>query len=222
MKKQVVVIGLGRFGTELAKTLSRMGHDVMAIDTEEAKVQSIASEVARAVRGDATSEATLAELGVRNFDVAIVAVGSQVQVSVLATILMKRLGIPYVIARANNELHGAILDKIGADRVVYPELEMGAEIAHVVNLRDVLDYIPLPGRYGVSKLAAPAHFAGRTLSSIGFGHKGRFGISVLLIQREQELIIMPGLAELVKEGDVLVVCGADNKLEELLASSQSS
>ena len=112
MKKQIVVIGLGRFGTSLATTLACLGHDVLALDRNEKEVQNVASQVTHAVQVDATNEAVLQELGVGNFDIAIVGIGSRIESSVLITILMKKLGVPYVIAKADTELHGSILEKI--------------------------------------------------------------------------------------------------------------
>jgi len=220
MKRQVVVIGLGRFGVSLARTLCDLGHDVLALDTDETKVQSISSCVTHAVQADATSEAILKELGIANFDVAIVAVGSEIQNSVLATILLKKLGVRYVIARAANELHGSILDKIGADKVVYPQTEMGIATAHALTLTDVLDYIPVASSYGVAKVTAPAYFVGKTLSELELGRTGKWGVAVLLLQREKEVVVTPDRSEIVKQGDVLIVSGSDDKLEELLSEAR--
>jgi trk system potassium uptake protein TrkA len=130
MKKQVAVIGLGRFGVGLANTLLDMGYDVLALDVDEDRVQAVASQVSRAIHADATDEAVLRGLGIDKFDVAIVSMGSDIEHSVLTTILMRKLGVPLIVARADNELHGIILDKIGADKVIYPEREMGTRVAH--------------------------------------------------------------------------------------------
>jgi trk system potassium uptake protein TrkA len=214
MKKQVAVIGLGRLGIALAATLHTLGHDVLALDIDEKNVQNIASQVTRAVQADATSEATLRELGIGNFDIAIVTT-SEIESSVLTTVLLKRLGVGYIITRADNELHGSILEKIGADKVVYPEREMGIGIAHVLTLGDVIDYIPVTAGYGVVKLIAPPSFVGRTLSDLGFGSKGKLKVAVLLVLRKQEVTITPSSAEMVKQGDTLVVSGSWDSLEEL-------
>ena len=222
MKKQVLIIGLGRFGTSLANTLFSMGHDVLAMDDDEKKVQAISSQITRTVQADATDEAILKELGVSNFDVAIVTMGEAIQNSVLSTILLKRLGVPYVIARAENELHGVILDKIGADKVVYPEREMGVRVAHGLLLTDVLDYIPVAPSYGVSKLAMPPYFVGKSLSELGLGRGGKWGLAVLLIQRGKEVIVTPDRAELVKQDDVLIVSGIDDKLEQFLTEAKKN
>jgi len=221
MRKQVVVIGMGRFGVSIASTLFEMGHDVLAMDTNEKKVQAISPKVTRAVQADATNETILKELGITNFDVAVVAVGSQIENNVLCTILLKKMGVRYVVARAENELHGIILDKIGADKVVYPEREMGAMLAHALTLTDVVNYIPVATRFGVASLAIPAYFVGKTLSELDLGRAGKWGVAVLLIQRGKEVIVTPDRLEIIKPGDVLVVSGYDYKLEELLNEARA-
>jgi trk system potassium uptake protein TrkA len=217
MKKQAVVIGLGRFGSSLAETLASTGYDVLAIDNDEDRVRAIASKVTQAVEGDATDESVLKEADIPSLDVGIVAIGSDIQSSVLAAILLKKLGIPYLIARAENDLHGSILEKIGADQVVYPEREMGYQLAHTATLRNVRDYIPILQNYGVAKLNAPPHFVGNSLANLGFGRRGKFGIVALVILRGQDIIITPADTEILHAGDVLITTGSDDRLEELLS-----
>lgn len=220
MKRQVLIIGAGRFGISLATTLFSMGHDVMAVDVDEKKVQNISAQITHAVQADATDEAVLKELGVSNFDVAIVTIGEAIQNSVLCTILLKKLGVPYVIARAENDLHGTILDKIGADKVVFPEREMGISVAHSLILTDVQDYMPVAPSYGVSKLAISPYLVGKSLSDIGLGRGGRWGLAVLLIQRGKEVIVTPDRAETLRQGDILIVSGSDDKLEQFMAETK--
>jgi trk system potassium uptake protein len=220
MKKQVLIIGLGRFGISLATTLFGMGHDVMAVDEDEKKVQNISAEITHAVQADATDESVLRELGASNFDVAIVTMGEAIQSSVLCTILLKKLGVPYVIARATNDLHGTILDKIGADKVVFPEREMGIRVAHSLILTDVQDYIPVAPSYGVSKLATSPYFLDKALSDIGLGRGGRWGLAVLLIHRGKEVIVTPDRSEMVRQGDILIVSGSDENLEQFMAEAK--
>ena len=205
MKKQIVVIGLGRFGTSLATTLACLGHDVLALDRNEREVQNVASQVTHAVQVDATNEAVLQELGVGNFDIAIVGIGSKIESSVLITILLKKLGVPYIIAKADTELHGSILEKIGADRVVYPECEMGVS----------------PG-YGVSKLEAPPYFVGKKLNELGFVREGKWEVAVFLIMRGEESIVSPRQNEVVRADDVLIVAGSHDNLEKLLAEAKKN
>lgn len=220
-KKQVAVIGMGRLGISIATTLYHLGHDVLALDIDEKNIRNIASQITHAIQADATNETVLRELGIGNFDIAIVTT-SAVDNSVLSTILLKKLGVPYVIARADSELHGSILEKIGADKVVYPEHEMGTGIAHVLTLGDIIDYIPVVPGYGVLKLIAPPYFIGETLSGLGFGAKGKWEVAVLLIQREKEVLLNPSNSETVHSGDTLVVAGNVDNLEELFAEAQKS
>ncbi len=219
MKKQIAVIGLGRFGVSLATTLCSIGHDVLAIDKDETRVQNVASQVTHTIQADATSEAILKELGIGNFDIAIVAMGSAIESSVLSTILLKKVGVPYVMARANDELHGSILEKIGADSVVYPEREMGTRVAHGVTLTGVSDYMAVVPGYGVAKLTAPPQLTEEKLSELGFGPKGKWEVAVLLIQREKEVIVNPGSRETVKPGDIMIVSGSADRIEKLLAEA---
>ena len=219
MRKQVVVIGLGRFGWSLAKTLFDLGNEVLAIDIDEKPVQSISSHVSHAAQADSTDETVLRELGITNFDVAAVAIGSAIQSSVLTTLLLKKLGLSYVIARAENDLHGSILDKIGADKVIYVEHETGVSVAHGLTLLDVQDYVSISDKYGVVKLTAPTHFAGETLSSLGLGRDGKWKIAVLLMRRKKELIVMPDVSEVIQPNDILLLSGNDDMLEKALSSA---
>jgi len=220
MKRQIAVVGLGRFGSSIAKSLFNMGNDVLALDSNGKYVESLATEITHAVQADATNEAILKELAIGSFDVAIVAIGADIQSSVLSTILLKNLGVPYVIARAENELHGSILEKIGVDKVVYVEGEMGVRVAHALALKDVLDYITVTHTYGVAKIAIPPYFIGKTLSELELGRTGKWGITVLLIQRKNEVIVTPDRTEIVKTDDIMIVSGSDEKLGQLLTESK--
>jgi trk system potassium uptake protein TrkA len=212
----VAVIGLGRFGVSLSKALYEIGHDVLAIDSSNKVVQSIASKVTHAVQADVTDESVLRDLGLGNFDIAIVTIGSEIQSSVLATILLKKLGVPYVIARAENDLHGTILEKIGADKVIYVEQEMGYKLAHGLTLTEVSDYISIAASYGVVKLTAPHWFVGRSLSELEIGRKGKWNVAIFLIKREKELIIWPEQGEIIRPNDILILAGKDEDLEQAL------
>jgi trk system potassium uptake protein TrkA len=196
-----------------------MGYDVLAMDVDEKKVQAIAPTITRAVQADGTDEAVLKELGVDKFDVAIVAMGSDIENSVLSTILLRKLGVRYVVARADNDLHGSILDKIGADKVIYPEREMGNRVAHGLMLTQVLDYMPVAPAYGVAKVSPPNSFIGRTLSELGLGREGKWGIAVLMIHREREVIVTPDRMEVVRAEDTLLLSGNDLKIEQMLTEA---
>lgn len=220
MKGQIAVLGVGRFGFSLASTLYGMGYEVLVIDTDEKRIQAISPYVTHAVQGDVTSEVVLREMGVQDFEIAVVAAGSTLETSVLATILLKKLGVPHVIARAVTDLHGEILQKIGADQVVFPQRDMGRRVAHGVTLLDVVDYMSITRRYGVSKIPALPFLVGKDLNELGFGKKGKWEVAVLLILRGKDIIISPYEHEVVVSNDVVVVAGNDKDLEELLADAK--
>ncbi|RPJ20387.1 MAG: TrkA family potassium uptake protein, partial [Planctomycetaceae bacterium] len=155
-RKQVVVIGLGRFGSSLAHTLVELGHEVLGIDKNLDAVNAAADFVTQSVQADASGEEALKEIGVRNFDIGVVSIGEDVKSSILITLLLKRLGVQWVVSKAADELHGEILRRVGADRVVYPESETGVRVAHGLAVPAVVDYLKVIPGYGISKIVAPA------------------------------------------------------------------
>jgi trk system potassium uptake protein TrkA len=217
MKKQVCVIGVGRFGAAVAQELYQSGHDVMAIDTNEATIQDLLGHVTFAVRADASSESVLKELDVAAFDVAVVALGSEnVQDSILITVLLKSLGVPFVICRATNELHGSTLERIGADRVVFPEMDAARRIAHVGFTPGIIDYMSIVPNFGISKMRPPERMCGRTLEEVGLGGSpDKHGVSVLAIRRGRTSFLHPAKDEEIKPGDVLVVAGTNEHIGHL-------
>jgi len=222
MKKQIAVIGQGQFGVAVAITTTNMGHDVLAIDLNEKKIQQVSSQVTHAVQADATNEAVLKELGIGNFDIAVISMSSKIETNILATILTKKLGVPYVISRAETELHGSILEKIGADRIVYPEWETGIRLAQGVSLVSVEDYMPLTKNYGIIKLKAPQYLIGRKLSELGLGYKGKWQIAVFLIQRDEEIIMNPPQSEVIKENDIMILAGRHEDMEKFLSEAKKN
>ena len=217
MKKQVCVIGVGRFGAAVAQELYQSGHDVLAIDSDEAKIQDLLGHVTYAVRADASNEAVLKELDVADFDVAVVGLGSDnVQSSILITVLLKSIGVPFVIARATNELHGSTLERVGADRVVFPEMESARRTAHIGFTAGVIDYMPIVPNFGISKMRPPEEMLGRTLEEVGLGgSQDKRGVSVLAIRRGRTSFLHPAKDEEIKPGDVLIVAGANEHIGRL-------
>lgn len=216
MGKQVVVIGLGRFGARIAAVLSEKGHEVLGLDIDEHKVQGATTKITHAVQADATDEDVLSELGVKNFDIAVVAIGSNIQSNVLAVVQLKSLGVPYLIARAGNKSHGEILRKIGADRVVFPEDDAGHRLAHGLLLHGVSDYMPVNGAYGIINIDVQDELVGQTLADLDIGPKGRERTAALLIQRGNEVLVTPSMSEKIKAHDRLVISGTDGSLESFL------
>jgi trk system potassium uptake protein TrkA len=216
MSKQVAVFGLGTFGTNLAVILHDAGYEVLAVDKSADLVESIASQVTHAVRAEATNEAALQKLGVDKFDVAVVTVGTSIQDSVMITILLKKLGARYIVARADNELHGDILASIGANKVIFPERDTANRTGPILTMRGVVDFIPLDNGSGIVKAKAPSYFVGKTLEDIGFGTGEGNKAVVLMIQRGKEGLINPGVDEVVSHIDVLIMAGDNSTIEKLL------
>ncbi|AEF94062.1 TrkA-N domain protein [Desulfotomaculum nigrificans CO-1-SRB] len=210
--KQFAVIGLGRFGSSVATTLAKMGYEVLAIDVDEERVNDIVEEVTHAVQVDALDEHALKAVGIRNFDVVVVAIGQEVQASILVTVMLKEMGVAKVVAKAQNALHGKVLERVGADKVVFPERDMGVKVAHALVSKNIMDQISLSPEYSLVEMAAPPQFVDKTLEQSGARNK--FGLSILAIRRGKEMIISPGASQVIKEGDVLVVIGKSEKLQK--------
>src|SRR6478735_3493126 len=145
---------MGRFGSAVAKTLSQLGFEVLAIDQNEETIQDVSAYVTHAVQADSTDEEALRALGIRNFDVVVVAIGEDIQSSILTTLILKDLGVPAIIVKAKNELHGKVLNKIGADKVIFPERDMGLRVAHHLVSPNILDYIDLSDDYSIMEMLA--------------------------------------------------------------------
>ena len=222
MSKQVAVIGLGRFGNSLALTLHDAGYEVLAIDQDAEQVESISSEVTHAVRADATNEQALQKLGIGSVDVAVVAVGASIEDSVMVTILLKKLGVRYIVARADNELHGAILQSIGADKIVFPERDVAIRTGPILTMRGVVDFIPLGNGSGIVKAKATPYFIGKTLADLGLDPGGKVGAAVLMIQRGKEGILNPTIDEVVSHVDVLIIAGNTNEIDKLLEKAEKA
>lgn len=211
--KQYVVIGCGRFGSSVARTLYNMGHDVLAIDSSEEIIQYISEEVTHAIQADATDENVLKSLGIRNFDVAIITIGSNIQASIMTTLMAKELGVKYVVAKAHSEIHAKLLFKIGADRVVFPERDMGIRVAHNLVSGNILDYIELSPEYSIIEITAPSEWIGKTLLDLNV--RSKYGINVMAIKHDSQINISPTATDCIKDGDILVVIGRNKDLEKL-------
>jgi trk system potassium uptake protein TrkA len=209
-RNQFVVIGLGGFGGSVAKTLAGLGYEVLAVDTDETTVQEFSNYVTHVVQADATNENALKALGVRNFDVAIISIGENIQASILATVLLKEMGIKTVITKAESEIHGKVLEKIGATRVIFPERDMGIRIAHGLASSNILEYLELDPDYSIVELTAPEWIIGKTLKEVALRNK--YGINVVAIRKENSLNVSPGADDTVEKGDILIVIGENKKL----------
>jgi trk system potassium uptake protein TrkA len=210
MKQQVMVVGLGRFGSAVARELHALGHEVLAVDASESIVNDIAAEVTHAVQLDASDENALRAAGAADFPTAVVAMSSAIEASIFATMALKRLGVSTVIAKASGALHGAILERIGADKVVYPEREAGIDVAHTLQIPHVIDYIDLAPRFGIAKIRVPSTFVGQTLGELNLA--ARFKVTPIALRRKDAVTVNPHRDERLLEGDELVLIGLDDQL----------
>lgn len=211
--EQVMVIGLGRFGSAVARELERLGHQVLAIDRSEQLVNEIAPDVTHALQLDATDEDALRSAGAADFNTAIVAISSDAEPSIFATMVLKRLGVRSVIAKAGGQLHAEILSRVGADRVISPERETGLRLAHSFNVPNVIDYLDVAPQFGLEKMRPLSRWIGKTLGELDL--KGRFELTPIALRRGRQVIVNPSRDERIGAEDELILIGRDEKLEEL-------
>lgn len=221
MKQNFAIIGLGRFGGSICQSLVESGQEVLAIDNNEDRVNEYMNIATHAVVGNAQDEMTLRSLGIRNFDHVIVAIGEDIQASILVTLMVKEMGVPNVLAKAQNKYHARVLEKIGADRVVHPERDMGLRIAHKLVSKNILDYIELSDEFSLAEIrVSNKKFFDKNLLEMNF--RQRFGLTVVAIRRQNgEVLASPAAEEIVRENDHLLVIGntaevdfLDEKLNE--------
>jgi len=211
--KQFIVLGLGRFGSAVATTLVELGHEVLGVDNDEERVNDLKDKITQAVQADITEERVLKELGVKNFDAAIVSIGTDLEASILVTMMLKEMGLKYIIAKAQNNLHAKILKKIGVDRVVFPERDMGARIARRLITPNIKDYVELEPDYNIMEIKALPEFEDKSLSELDMRNK--YGINVLAIKRENSFNISPQAKDVIKKDDFLIVIGETKIITEL-------
>lgn len=203
--KSFVVIGLGRFGSEAARSLCRQGCEVLAVDISAELVQQISDDVTQAVVGDARDKEVLRALDTKSFDCGIVAIGDSLGDSVLATMNLKELGVPYVVCKAHDDTHKEVLKKLGADRVVIPEKENASRLAKSLGSTNVLDYIELSEDYGIIETPAPAQWDNKSLIELNV--RAKLGVNILAIKRDGDITVSPAADHRILKGDVLVVLG---------------
>jgi trk system potassium uptake protein len=213
---QFVIIGLGRFGSSLGTELIKLGYEVLGVDRDEEKVQELSNVLTHAVVADATEEEVLRSIGARNFDCGIVAIGDDIQASILATILLKDLGVKKVVAKAVSELHGRVLERVGVDRIIYPERDMGIRVAHQLVSPNLLDYIELSKQYTIAELTVPECLSGKSLDDVN--PRGKFGCSIVAINKPKGIIIAPAAKDVLSKDDVMVVIGTNNQIEQFQES----
>lgn len=203
--KSYIVIGLGRFGTEVARRLCELGNQVLAMDVRSELVQPLSNDVTHAVVGDARDKEVLRALDAGSFDCAIVAIGDSLADSVLATMNLKELGIPYLVCKAHDGTHRQVLMKLGADRVVIPEQENAARLAKSLSTPNVLDYIELSDEYGIIEVPVPERWVGQSLRELNV--RAKIGVNIIAIKRDGVINVSPTADFSIAEGDIMVVLG---------------
>ncbi|MDM5303014.1 potassium uptake protein KtrA [Bacillus subtilis] len=203
--KQFAVIGLGRFGGSICKELHRMGHEVLAIDINEEKVNAYASYATHAVIANATEENELLSLGIRNFEYVVVAIGANIQASTLTTLLLKEFDIPNIWVKAQNHYHHKVLEKIGADRIIHPEKDMGVKIAQSLSDENVLNYIDLSDEYSIVELLATRKLNSKSITDLNV--RAKYGCTILAIKHHGDIRLSPAPEDIIHEQDCLVIMG---------------
>ncbi|MDY0406021.1 TrkA family potassium uptake protein [Virgibacillus sp. 179-BFC.A HS] len=210
MSKEFAVIGLGRFGGSICRELSNEGMDVLAIDKNEDRVNEFKNIASHAVIADSTDEETLKELGIKNIEHVIVAIGDNIQASILTTVILTDLHIKKITVKANNDYHEKILNRIGANQVVHPERDMGKRIAHSIISNNILDYLELSDEYSIVEVKAGKKMAGKSLIDLDI--RANYGCNVVAIKQGSDINVSPSAEDLLDEQDVLIVIGGDRDL----------
>ena len=218
--KQYIVIGCGRFGSSVATTMHLLGHQVMAIDKNDDSVQAISEKVTHAAIVDVTDEQALRALGMGNFDVAIIAIGSDIRASIMATLIAKEMGVEQIVCKAKDELQAKVLYKIGADRVVFPERDMGVRVAHNLVSNNILDHIELDPDYSIVEIVTPREWEGKTLIELDL--RAKYEITVLAIKCDKTINVTPSPEEKINAGSILVVIGQNSKISTITADNDFS
>lgn len=213
MKKQFLVIGLGRFGMSLIKTLIQHKHEVLAVDKDVELVEDASHIATHAIQADCTDEDALHELGVKNFNHAIVAIGEDTHSSLLVTLLLKELGVKKVTAKAKSAIHGKMLEKLGADQVIYPERDMGIRLGKQLSSGNLIDYIELSPDYNLVEMKAPPAMDGKTLQQLNI--RAKYGCNIIAIKHGEMINMTPSADDVIRSGDILLVMGNDIAIQHM-------
>lgn len=207
MKKEFVVIGLGRFGGSIVSELIELDADVMAVDIDPSLIDDYVDIATQAVVADSTDESALKSLGIHNVDHVIVAIGENIQASILTTLILKELGVPKLTVKAQNDHHEKVLRKVGADKIVRPERDMGVRVANNVVSNNILDYLDLSEEHSIAEIHENGKVAGHTLIDLDI--RAQYGINIVAIKRGAEILVSPQADEEIQKDDILIVIGSD-------------
>ena len=212
--KQYLVIGCGRFGSSVAKKMCQLGNEVMVIDKDEDSINNIAELVTHTTIVDVTEERDLKSIGLGNFDVVIVAISSDVRASIMATVMAKEMGVPKVVCKAKDELQAKVLYKIGADKVVFPERDMGIRLAYNLASENILDQINLDPEYSIMEIVTPQNWVGKTIIELNL--RAKYDITVLAVKTQSGLKVMPSPNYKMQEKNILIIIGNTDKISDII------
>ena len=217
--KSFLVIGLGRFGAAVAQELSTLGQEVLALDIDAENVQHIADQVTQAIHGDAQDEAVLRSVGARNFDCCVVAVGADMEASILITVMLKEMGAKYIVAKAMTPIHARVLERVGADRVVLPEIDMGQRLAQRLARTNVVDYIGVSDEFSIVEIHPPRSWVGNSLGKLGV--RAKHQINVLAIRHGEggQVDVNPKPDKVIGPDDLLIVIGTNEQVNSVVELS---
>ena len=211
--KNFIVIGLGRFGTAVARELYSVGKDVLAMDVKSENVQNIADYVTHAVTGDGRDPAVLQAIGIQDYDCAVVTVGDDVGSSALITMRLKEAGVPKIICKAQSHVHQRLLEKLGADRVVFPEHEMGIKTAQGLARSNILNFIELSPEFAIVEVDLPEGWAKKTIREMDV--RAKYKVNIIAVRRGSEMHVAPGADWVLSGEDKLIVLGRDSDISAL-------
>jgi len=209
-RKQYLVIGLGKFGQSICETLYENGSEVMALDADQELVNECADKATHAVCADAMDRKVLEQLGISNFDVAVVTIGTDVKASGIITMLLKEMGVNTVMAKAQDEVHGMMLKKLGADKVLYPERDMGRRVAHNLRTTHIMDFIEVSPDFSLTEISPLDKWIGRDLGVLAL--RAKYGINIIAIKNGDDVNAAPSVDTVIREGDVMLVMCPDRTL----------
>lgn len=212
--KSYIVFGCGKFGSSAAKTLSELGNEVMVVDINLDSIEEIADYVTTAIQCDVMDENATSEMGLKNFDAAVVAIGTNFEAAIMSTVLAKEAGIEYIVAKATSNRQALILKKLGADKIIFPERDMGVRVAHNLSASNLMDFIQLSPDYSIAEFLCPVTWVGKNLKQLNV--RSKYKVTVLAIERgNDDIKIDPYPDSLLQEGDVLVLLGKDEDIKEI-------
>ncbi len=217
--KDIAVIGCGQFGSSVALTLSELGHDVLVIDENEDLIDAIADKVSHAVVADVMVEGTLKDLGIGNFDVVIIGMSTSFQASIMATIIAKDLGVPMIVAKVRDSLQGRVLKKVGADKIVIPEKDMGTRLAYTLTNKNIIEFIEVSEDYSMIELEVPKKWLNMSIFDLKV--REEFGVSVVAIRTKEEIIINPTPEIKLTEGATIIIIGKNEEIKRVESLSDA-